>query len=140
MKNARINPVAKSVFLCDAVIIDEHSGKPSIVGLFNSLPLEFLPNSLSIIEEFCVFFDFVGGVAESIIRVEICDPRSDTVVFRTADRVVRFSGRHTTVAVNFRLKDIAIPDPGDYIIEVYCNNEFVDDRLLRITALKEGGS
>ena len=133
-------PIVKSVFLCDDVAIDQQTGKPSVTGLFNSLRVEFLAGAVSVIDEFCVFAEFVGGIAPATVRIEITRARTNTVVVRTTDRTLRFRGRHTTLAVSFRIENLAVPEPGVYLVELYCNDVFVDDRLLRITAREETGS
>lgn len=132
-----VSPVVKSIFLCDLVEADRQSGKLTVQGVFNSLRVPFVENAVSVLDDFCSFTEFTGGVSDAVVRLEIVQAGTNAVVLRTSDRVLRFPGRHTTVAVSFRVSGLAVAEPGVYFVELYCNDQFVDDRVLSITAREE---
>ncbi len=134
---AVVLPVVKSIFLCDRVMADPQTGKLTVEGLFNSLRVGFVPNAVSVVEEFSVFAEFIGGVSDATVRIEIVQSETERVVVRTADRTLQFPGRHTTLAVSFQIADLAVSEPGVYFVELYCNDVFVDDRALRIAPREE---
>lgn len=104
--NQIVAPVAKSVFLCDAVAADKESGKFTVNGLFNSLIKEFIPGMPSVVDDFCVFAELIGGIVQASVRVEIIEALNGEVIFRT------FRGRHSVVGVCFRINQLAISSPG----------------------------
>jgi hypothetical protein len=57
-----------------------------------------------------------------------------TVVRRSKDYPVRFTDRRRSTLVVIRLKDVTFPEPGAYLVELYCENQFVDDRLITVLA------
>lgn len=132
-----VAPIVKSVFLCDHVEVDPETGKPTVHGLFNSLRVEFVPDAVSVLEDFCVFAEFIGGVSDAFVRVEIVHSETGTVVVHTPNRLLHFPERHTIVYLSMRIAELAVAEPGVYIVELYCNDSFVDDRVLNVMSREE---
>ena len=125
-----IMPVAKSIFLCDDVLYDSSTGKIHMIGVFNAIRVKspatypFRPKQL------CVVGQFIGGMGDYSFRVEITDPAAGEGIYSVVAGVLRFPTRHTSVYACVRITECVFPGPGDYVVEMYVNDLFIEDRLL----------
>ena len=87
--------------------------------------------------QLCVFTQLVGGLEEASVHVEIADTRSAALVYAWPEQRVRFPGRRTTVSTCFRIRNCVFPQPGVYVVELYANRVFLDDRILHLLAPEE---
>lgn len=124
-------PVVKTVYVCDDVLQDPANGKTHLLGLFNAVrPPHDYPFRLG---RLCVFAEFLDGVGSVWVRVEVVRLVNDgELVFRTRDHCLRFPGRGTTVSACFRIHDCVFPEPGVYLVELYCGDQFIDDRVIQL--------
>ena len=66
---------------------------------------EFVPGAVSVLEDFSVFAEFIGGVSDAFVRVEIVHSETGTVVVHTPNRLLHFPERHTIVYLSMRIAD-----------------------------------
>jgi hypothetical protein len=135
---AAVIPVAKSLFLADNVLLDQGSQKIHVLGIYNTVrPPEGsgYPFRLRRLCAFCQLADAIGHVAA---HIRIVDLHHDRALFRSTVANLYFASRRSTVAALFRLPGLVFPSPGIYCVELYCQEQFVDDRL--ITLLSMSGS
>ena len=71
------------------------------------------------------------------MRVDVVRGETGAVLFRTAEREVRFLDPLLTVYAVFRLERVIFPMPGRYTIEVRCDGTILDDEV--ITFLSDAG-
>jgi hypothetical protein len=129
-------PLTKAIYLCEDVIEDRSNHNIHLIGTFNAIrPADsvypYRPAQL------CVFAQMVGGVEEASIHVEIADTRSGALVYAWPEQRIRFPGRRTTVFACFRILNCVFPEPGVYVVELYANRVFLDDRILHLIAPEE---
>jgi hypothetical protein len=132
MDSTSFLPVAKTVFISDDVLIDPKSGKTHLLGLYDAIrPAEGhdYPYQLG---KLCVFAEFTDGFGELPFHAEITQLATQETVLRTKEHRVRFPHRHACMKVCFRLKECMFPAPGDYAVELYCRDQFIDDRILHL--------
>ena len=79
-----------------------------------------------------MFAQLIGGHGDVRCRVRIVNARNRDVVYESAEQVVRFSDRLQTRYFTLRLVGITVHDPGDFWVEFSCNDQFVDDAVLRL--------
>lgn len=127
---AMVLPVAKSIYICDDLIPDPAKNKLLIVGACNAirLPLDAaFPYTLG---KLCIFAQLVGGIGPVTLRLDVVRAAIREVIYSSGPRNVAFPGRHTTVAFSLRLRQFVFPAPGEYWVELYCQDQFLDDRLI----------
>lgn len=126
---ANLIPVAKAVYLCDDILSDPTRVKPHLIGVLNAIRADRYPYILPKLQ---VFAKLVDGLGEVRCRVLIHHARTGRVVHQTGDQVLRFADRRQTIYATFRLQELVWPSPGEYLVELYCNGQFVDDATLRL--------
>ena len=131
---ATILPMAKALYFCDEVLEDPTSLKTHMIGVFNAIRAPASATFPYRLPEFCVFAQLVGGVGEVPIHVEIVDKNSEVVIYEFPKQHLRFPTRLSIVFACFRIRNCWFTQPGVHVVELYCQDTFIDDRVLHILA------
>lgn len=129
-------PTAIRLTICDQVIIDEHSKKPSLIGSFTGLAVDDFPSDA---QRFSVCASLTGTSGNGRIEVRV-------VQLATGDEIYRQGGglnlgdRTDIVNVFFRVRRIRFPAPGFYLIQLFVDDELVAEAQRRLRVYRAGGS
>jgi hypothetical protein len=126
-----ISPVVKSVYVCDEVVRDPVSGKVSVLNLWDTIRLPAGASFPYELAKVCMFAWMREGRGRVRSRVYIVLGATGKVIFKTAEHTLDFASRLTHSAV-FRLGRIRFSAPGYYYIELYCENQFIDDQAVQV--------
>jgi hypothetical protein len=129
---AAVKPVAKCIYVCDDVIADPVSGKVSLLNLWDTVRVPADRGFPYTLGKICVFVWWRDGAGEIRTRVEIADATSDERIHETQTFVLRFQQRTGTIFARYLIAGCTFPHAGNYVVEVYCEDEFVDDQLIRV--------
>lgn len=127
-----VRPIAKRVYVCDDVIGDPLSGKVSLFNLWDAVRVpsaEVFPFCLA---KVCVFVWWGDGFGKVKSRIDIVHGATETLVRRTRDCILNFEQRLDSVFARYKIEGCVFPEPGYYFVEVYCEDEFVDDQIIRV--------
>jgi hypothetical protein len=127
-----IIPVVKSVYVCDEVARDPASGKVSVLNLWDTVRPPAGAGFPFELKKLCVFAWMRQGRGRVRSRVEIVQAATAAVIYQSADFPLDFTNRQTHFA-KFRLDRVRFPAPGYYYIELYCENQFIDDQAVHVT-------
>jgi hypothetical protein len=125
-------PIAKSIYVCDDVVSDPSSGKVSILNLWDAVRVpagESFPYALA---KLCVFVWWRDGQGKVKTRIDIVQASTGTVVRRTKDYYLNLPDPMVSVWAHYKLEWCTFPAPGYYSVEVYCEDEFLDDQLIQV--------
>src|SRR4051812_38232876 len=95
-------PKAISLTLCDQVVFELGTQRPSLVGVFNGVAVDSFP---TIPQRFDIFASFTGGpgVVKMIMRVEHLETKQE-IYAQKLD--VRFPDRPQVVNVRLRIRKL----------------------------------
>jgi hypothetical protein len=127
-----IKPVAKVVYVCDDVIADPQTGKVSLFNLWDTIRVPAGGSFPYCLAKVCVFAWWRDGLGNVRTRIDIVEASTETVIRRTGDCVIDFEDRTTSVFARYRFENCVFPAPGYYYVELYCEDEFVDDQIIRV--------
>lgn len=127
-------PVTKAVYVCDDVVEDNSSRKVHLLGVFNAVRPQGKSPYPFCLGHLCVFAQLIGGVGKVPIHVEIVNAKTEEVVYAFPEERLRFLTRQTTVSACFRIRNCLFSNPGEYIVELYSRDTFIDDRVLHLLA------
>jgi hypothetical protein len=85
-----------------------------------------------VLDRLCVFAQFAGGRGAITFRVSVVDASTGDEVFGSRTYSVMMPGGHVVVTVLIRLKNCSFPDPGTYLVQLFADGDFVDDRRLTL--------
>jgi hypothetical protein len=124
-----INPVAKSLYLCDYVF-GNPDGKTDLRGLINAIFAESFPHVQG---EICVFAQLLGGLGEVGIHIDIREARTNSLIHTSHLHRLEFSFRNELIQVVVALQEIHFPNPGIYLVEMFCNNIWIADTTIELS-------
>jgi uncharacterized protein DUF6941 len=123
-----IRPFPRALFLCDYVTGYEN-GKTDLYGLFNGIRPTSYPYTES---RFCVFAQLAGGFGEVPFYVDVVFRPRDELIWTTQVHKLRFARRELVVQLALKVEGCPFPQPGPYLLELYCDDVCVADVPLQL--------
>jgi hypothetical protein len=131
-----ILPFALPLVLCDGYDPAE-AGKMDLFGCFHTIRPAAYPH---LHEHFCVVAHLTGGLGSMTTFIDIRNLASGELVHWTFPHQFRIPDRQVLVRLAHRLEDVPFPQPGIYLIELYCENTPIADFRLRLAAREDAGT
>ncbi|MBW3538840.1 MAG: hypothetical protein KY476_01080 [Planctomycetes bacterium] len=121
---------ALGLAVCDQIILDRDTQKPSLIGVFTGLSVNDFPSDP---QRFSVAAFLTGGVGAATIAVRAVRLASGEQIYRQEGEV-SFRDQTDIVNVLFRVRSIRFPEPGFYLFQLLVNDEPVPaaQRRLRV--------
>ena len=126
---ASVIPVTKALYLCDEILSDPARVKPHLIGVLNAIRPPSFPH---VLPRLCVFAKLSDGLGDIRCRVRIINVADLTTVYETPELALRFHDRRQILYANFRIEQLRWTSPGEFVVELFCNGEFVDDAVLMV--------
>lgn len=125
-----IIPSVRALYVCDRYV-RKSSGNVDLYGVFNAIrPQAGFPYARA---HFCVFAQLVNGLDRLPFFIEIRAAATDELVYSTATHSLVFPDRTTVVQMAMKIEGCVFESPGLYLVELYCNNQWVCDTQFRLT-------
>jgi hypothetical protein len=126
-------PTTRAVFLCLRVAEVGH-GNAHLAWVFDAIRPEAYPHEQAII---CVVVQLSDGLGEVPISIEVTrlpegateEPRR---LMQTAPTFIHFADRLGVHRAILRLVGCPFPEPGRYLVEVYCGRVCIGDAPIRL--------
>lgn len=129
LKDSQV-PFALSMILCDAVHIDESTGKAFILGCFGSIGAETFPAQHPRMTVFAEVTD-CRGTTPFLVRVIDVDERHPPLAEATTE--VEMPDPLQTGMLVLPLEDLVFPEPGEYRVQLFSGHApLIERRLLLI--------
>jgi hypothetical protein len=116
--------------LCDYVIIEEGTGKASLIGCFDKLALPSFPSQP---RAFFLAAELTGGHGLARVGVRIARPDTDEPIGWTRSDV-HFRDRLFVVRYRTRVMNCSFPVPGRYAVSLLVDGELAGQRILEVTS------
>ncbi len=123
-----INPVAKALYLCDGHIGSANQ-KTDLVGLFNSIRPARYPHAQQYL---VVFAQLLGGLGQVPFYIDFRYAADGALVHTTSAQLLHFSARHSLIQMVHTIRGCVFPQPGTYLVELFCNGQWVADTTLEL--------
>lgn len=123
-----IVPVAKSLYLCDGTI-GLPGGKTDVMGIFNSMNAVTYPHHAI---DFVVFGQLSQGLGRIPFYIEVRLASTSQLIYASNVHLVHFPNRGVTVQLAYTVAGCRLPQSGLYLVELFCNNQWVGDTTLNL--------
>ena len=128
MPSATIIPVAQALYLCDGHI-GFPGGKTDLVGLFNSIRAANYPH---VQVQLVVFARLLQGLGQVAFYVDIRFAPTHQLIHVSSTHILVFPDRDTIVEMALTLKGVRFPQPGIYLVELFCDAQWVADARILV--------
>lgn len=121
-----LKPDVKALLVCEDVWHGpEGSENLHLMNLFTAIrPVAGFPCRIA---SLCIFVHLVDGYGTGVFRVLARDAENDEVVFGSPERRLTVNDRLQPVRLVFRLRNCPFPREGIYLIELYCDKQWLAD-------------
>jgi hypothetical protein len=126
MSSATIVPVAQALYLCDGHL-GFPGGKTDLMGLFNGIQATGFPH---VQKQFVVFARLHQGQGQVSFYVDIRLASTQQLIHVSSTHTLVFPNRDTVVEMALTLKGVRFPLPGIYLVELYCDAQWVADTTI----------
>jgi hypothetical protein len=123
MSSATIVPVAQGLYPCDGHL-GFPNGKTDLVGFFNSIRVASYPH---VQKQFVVFARLLQGLGQVPFYVDISFAPTQQLIHVSGTHLLFFLDRDTVVEMALTLKGVRFPQPGTYLVALFCNAQWVTD-------------
>jgi hypothetical protein len=123
-------PLGKIVYVCDDVLQDPASGKVHVLGVFNAIRPPSGTGYPYHLPKLCVFAQLTGSIGVGTVQARAMDASTGQEVFASPQYQVNFPGGQSILTVVIRLSDCLFPQPGVYLVQLFSQGAFIDDRRL----------
>lgn len=120
-------PLLLSAIVCDQVILDRFTNRPSIISAFDTLAAPKFPARHPSLTFFGQLTNGRGKVEVSAKLVDI--DREDKVLMETKTEGT-FTDIRQVVNLIFNLCGIVFPHPGEYRLQLYVGGAFLGERSI----------
>jgi hypothetical protein len=116
-------PIARSLFLCDQVIVDRDSGKPTLVGLFESIRCSAFPSLPRSFDVYAVLTDGQGRMSIDVVISHLAT--EEQIAVQSGE--LFFPDPLFRQQVRFRFKTVSFTEAGSYVVALLAEGEVVTD-------------
>ena len=126
-------PVLLSVIICDLVIIDRITDKPSIIGAFETISAPKYPARHPRLAFFC---QLTNGHGKTRITVKLVDVQQGDKTLFEGTIEQKFRDVREVANLTFDIGGMVFPHPGEYRFQIYAGTEFLGERRIVCRQIK----
>ena len=129
-------PRCKALLLCDQVLVEEVTGRMSLIGIMDYVQIDEFPAEFPRCQ---VFLQITNGLGVNNVTIEIHDLSDNSVIYRLGDVPVEMPDRLARVSMIIRVPRVEIPHPGEFDVVVLANEDEIERQSLELTDNDESG-
>ncbi len=121
-------PVLLAALVCDMVIVDQMTGKVTVVGIFDLISASDYPARHDSLYVYC---QLTNGRGRVTVRIRIVDlDKEDEGPIHEGTVVGEFVDVRQVANVVYRVGGLTFPHPGEYRVQVFAGTEFLGERRI----------
>jgi hypothetical protein len=118
------------MLFCDGVILDQATGKITLVGTFSGVAATTFPSPPRDLHVYVQVTSFVGDAEFRLVCVQIDTPEPQEIF--SASYPVRFRGKLHVEQLHLALHQFQFPRAGEYVFELWCQGHCLAERRLSV--------
>ncbi len=126
-------PRSVSLVLCDQVIFEKNTEKPTLVGCFDGMAVGEFPATSKVFDVFATLTNGHGRFRMEVVATLLA---TDQEIYNQFLEVT-FPDPLKLVHFRYRVRTCSFPSAGMYVFSLRCGNEVVADRRLRVYRMEE---
>lgn len=130
------DPIGLALILCDQIIEDKHTGKKSLIGMFDRVHAGSFPCAHPSLSIFVALTNLEGEVPCEIV----CRHADGEPVAFAAKGKISFPDPARVAELVFHFKNVRFPGPGTYWLQFLADDLPVMVRPLFVLQLKQEGN
>jgi hypothetical protein len=128
-------PVVLAMVICDAIHQDPATKKCTLLGTFSTITARSFP---VVHPALAVHLALTDGRGKTHIRLTLISSDDEQQVLFSQEGVIQFADPRVVAEINFGIRNLSIPHPGEYRVQVLGNGELLGERRLHVLELRPG--
>lgn len=128
-------PMVLAMIICDAIHQDPATKKCTLLGTFSTITARSFPVVHSAL---AVHVALTDGRGKTRIRLCLISAEEEQPLF-SQEGTIQFMDPRVVAEINFGIRNLQIPHPGEYRVQVYANDELLSERRLHVLGLQPAG-
>ena len=126
-------PAPIGIMLCDQVIFERGTQKPSLIGVFTGVAASQFP---SVPQRFDVFVALTNGIGDGVIDLVVIRLETEEQIAAQSMECSFRDPLHVT-NVRFRFRQISLPAAGEYLVALLVDGNQKAQRRVRVYQVEE---
>jgi len=131
-KYGRPAPMVLAMILCDAIHQDPATKKSTLLGTFSTINARNFP---AVHRQLAVHAAMTNGHGKTRIRLTLVGPNESQPPLFSREGMIEFVDPRMVAELNFALANISFPEPGEYRLQIFGNDELLMERRLYVLAM-----
>ena len=120
-------PLLVSAIICDQVIFDQATKKPSVIGAFETINAPKYPARHARLSFFC---QLTNGHGKTEVGIKLIDITNEEKELFSGTVWRDFVDVRQVASLSFAVSGIVFPHPGEYRFQIYAGSEFLGERSI----------
>lgn len=116
-------PKCKAFLLCEKTIVEQGTGRISLINVFSKVKLDSYPGSLP---RFRVFLQFSGGIGRQDLVLRVHDLQEDRFYGESQPIALNWTSRLANFNVLLTFPSVQIDHPGAYDMVLFVGGEEIE--------------
>ncbi len=122
---AEVPPILLSAVICDRVIFDKISGKPSLINIIQHINAPQYPIRHGQLVYFCEMTD---GHGTTNMKIKLIDAQDNDKVLFEQRGTVEFKNVQQIVTLAMNMQGVIFPTPGEYRFQLFAEEHLLGER------------
>lgn len=127
-------PVILAMVLCDAIHQDPATKKCTLLGTFSTITARSFPVMHAAL---AVHVALTDGRGKTRIRLTLVSSDDEQQVLFSQEGMIQFADPRVVAEINFGIRNLTFPRPGEYRFQVYGNDQLLGERRLHVLELRQ---
>lgn len=128
-------PKCLAIVICESVVEDARTHNKCILNSYNTIGALGFPTTQ---DRLTVFVSLTDGRGKAPLEVRFAKDGSKQEVFSLTGEVA-FKSPLEVVDLTVDMRQVPIPEEGNYAIQIYISGEMIAERRLKVTKVEKGG-
>jgi hypothetical protein len=128
-------PVVLAMVICDAIHQDPATKKCTLLGTFSTITARSFP---VVHPALAIHVALTDGRGKTRIRLSLVRSEDDQQPLFTQEGTIQFADPRVVAEINFGIRNLTIPEPGEYRVQIHGNDELLAERRLQVLHLRPG--
>lgn len=126
-------PVVLAMVICDAIHQDPATKKCTLLGTFSTITARSFP---VVHPGLAIHVALTEGRGNTRIRLTLVSSADEQQVLFTQEGTIQFADPRVVAEINFGLRNLSIPQPGEYRVQIFANDELMAERRLHVLGIR----
>jgi len=120
------SPYLLALLLCDNIVSDPYTGKPTLIGIFSHFRADKFPMQF----QTSIYARFIDAEGKYNFRIEYAQVETNIVLSQAKFQDMKIPDRLEPFDFITRTPVLSIPKPGKYEFRLYANDKYIGRAFL----------